>query len=1100
MSERESKGGGSIPWANMAALFVAVVGGLSLLLEPLVSSRPQKGSRPVEAVGDQDVDARLWQDPLRVSIEHFEKAAAAEKGNVLKRTEAHLQSLKDQVNTDRAKGAQKKLLILPVAIPGGPYAEDNERRLRSRHAVVSGLAASGFTPRFGDHIGYFLLPEPDRALYLGTVPVSFSANVVPFEWFVRDYPDAALKQSQGIEHVLIIWLRDDFPNTQWLGVLHDLGEALDWNAAEHMIRVIGPASSTSLNRLLSEDAEADGKWKRRLEGVEIFSAMPTASEEVMALGLPLSRVSAYPILNSGPTLYRTINTDEEVAAALIKELKRRHVNLPKNVRLDKKARETADETTRGDEKDSEGEACAKPPKDPGFQHVAVIAEWDTLYGRSLPLTFLGEIFRQSKDQRDLREFLPGKSGALSSGSTPEWFHSFTYLRGIDGRLPTEGTPEKSKPPQEKETAAAAAPREGTEGEDQSDYLRRLAQQLSAMHQNLKRTGSEGLKAVGILGSDVYDKLMVLRALRAELPGVLFFTNNLDARLGLKEEWRATHNLIVASPFGLSLEARYQRNIAPFRDSYQTSVFASTLMITGVMPRPTREEMQSPRVFEIARRGPWDLSDEARSFDPERRDICSWWGNSSRVWSGAVMGLGFLALLLWIVITAGWVGVPKETAEGWHFRSMAGTLFANTGATAVFAVFVGTITIWWIYRSQPRLAEPLAFTQGISIWPTEIVRVIVILLCVHFWWKSQAALRRSNEEIMLEHGLAGPKKGAAPAVPPPWKGWFRRLARSVLGELKMAHKRFVGRHWGWRTECLEELSKCQGESSQGNPLQVAARLKILRRVKAETLWQEYLERGRWSQRLWRFGPLVFFYLIGGAALFLLLGIPAVPARGDRSFNVDLGLLVLTILSTTALLFYVVDAIRLNSDLIELFNQGITVWPESARLHDPRHRILSEEELAEYLDIRLIAARTEVVCPLVNYPFVILVLMIVARNSYFDNWEWPASLITILALNLSWAIYCSVQLYWAARRARRTALDRLSGHRLQALHTVGAAKSDAERERLQTRVKLIEETGAEISALRRGAFAPLGDQPFFRAILFSSGGIGIGSLLQYLPSLF
>jgi hypothetical protein len=217
-------------------------------------------------------------------------------------------------------------------------------------------------------------------------------------------------------------------------------------------------------------------------------------------------------------------------------------------------------------------------------------------------------------------------------------------------------------------------------------------------------------------------------------------------------------------------------------------------------------------------------------------------------------------------------------------------------------------------------------------------------------------------------------------------------------------------------------------------------------------------------------------------------------------VDIILLAITVISTTTLLFYVVDAIRLNRDLIALFNQGITVWPESAQLKDPRHRILSKEELAEYLDIRLIAARTEIVCPLVNYPFVILVLMVVARNSYFDSWEWPASLIAILALNLAWAVYCSVQLYRAARKARRTAVDRLAEHRLQALHSVAITQSAEEREQLKTRVKLIEETSAEITSLRRGAFAPLTDQPFFRAILFASGGVGVGTVLQYLPGLF
>ena len=81
----------------------------------------------------------------------------------------------------------------------------------------------------------------------------------------------------------------------------------------------------------------------------------------------------------------------------------------------------------------------------------------------------------------------------------------------------------------------------------------------------------GLKAVGLLGSDVYDKLELLRALRPVLPGTTFFTNHLDARFSHPDEWKETHNLIVVSENTLSLEGRGQEN-SPFRDSGQTDFF------------------------------------------------------------------------------------------------------------------------------------------------------------------------------------------------------------------------------------------------------------------------------------------------------------------------------------------------------------------------------------------------------------------------------------------------------------------------------------------------------------------------------------------------
>jgi hypothetical protein len=985
-----------------------------------------------------------------------------------------LQNLRKEVKSyEAADGAEQQclLLILPVMIPGGPYAENNERRLRTRQAVISGLAVSGFTPKDGERIGYFLLPQPDLSNSVAESPSLLSARVVPYEWFGPRYDDPNLANPEGIAHILILWVRDDLPGATPLNTLSTLGEALEWDASKQNISVIGPGTSTSLTSLLKEDDKMT-QMEVRLSGIGIYAPMPTAASSIMALSTNVRTDSSIKKLKSGATLYRTINTDDEVAEAIIDELKRRRVDLRENLKVD------------------------LPKNRNALQHIAVISEWDTVYGRSLPLTLLAQIYPDAPS-RELREFMRGKKGGLGSGSKPEWFHSFTYLRGIDGRLPADGAPEKSKPPQAKE-AAAPAQREATEGEDQSDYLRRLAGQLAAMHWDLKRTGGEGLKAVGILGSDVYDKLMILRALRSALPGVLFFTNNLDARLGLKEEWPATHNLIVASPFGLSLKAKYQRNIAPFRDTYQTSVFASTLMITKVMPRP--KDMRPPRIFEIGRNGPWDLSDTQRSFDPPRLDIRSWWGNPSRRWSGLFIMLALLALMLWIAVTASWIGLPKNAAQRWRFGSIAGALFANSSVVMVLAVSGSAVLIWGLYRRQCVDGEPLAFAQGISIWPTEMLRVIVIALCAHFVWKSVMALDRSNEEIKIQHGLAGSQRQEEEVPPPNWRGSLRRIALAGLGELKATWERLKEGHLGWQTESLVEPEKSRDVPSNSGPSQATAELENVQRIKADKLWEEYLDRGRWSARVRRFGPLVLFYLIGGGALFLLLGFPTVPARGSFSFKIDRVLLMITTVSTTILLFYVVDAIRLNRDLIALFNQGITQWPERARLISPRHRLLNEEELSEYLDIRLIAARTEVVCPLVNYPFVILVLMIVARNSYFDNWDWPWSLIIILALNLAWAIYCSVQLYRAARKARRTALDRLSEHRLHALYQAGIVQSGEQRAQLQTRVKMIEETVGEIRHLSRGAFAPLSDQPFFRAILFTSGSIGIGSLMKFLPNLF
>ena len=56
------------------------------------------------------------------------------------------------------------------------------------------------------------------------------------------------------------------------------------------------------------------------------------------------------------------------------------------------------------------------------------------------------------------------------------------------------------------------------GESQFDYLRRISEHLYKIDDDLrKKQPGTKIKAVGILGSDVFDKLLILRALHPAFP-------------------------------------------------------------------------------------------------------------------------------------------------------------------------------------------------------------------------------------------------------------------------------------------------------------------------------------------------------------------------------------------------------------------------------------------------------------------------------------------------------------------------------------------------------------------------------------------------------
>ena len=100
--------------------------------------------------------------------------------------------------------------------------------------------------------------------------------------------------------------------------------------------------------------------------------------------------------------------------------------------------------------------------------------------------------------------------------------------------------EKPKNTETAKDALAGGLKERPEGTSQLDYVRALATRI--------QDEGEGAKAIGILGSDPYDALLILKALRPAFPYAIFFTVDLDARHLHASEYKWTRNMVIASPF------------------------------------------------------------------------------------------------------------------------------------------------------------------------------------------------------------------------------------------------------------------------------------------------------------------------------------------------------------------------------------------------------------------------------------------------------------------------------------------------------------------------------------------------------------------------
>src|SRR5262249_30402061 len=256
-----------------------------------------------------------------------------------------------------------------------------------------------------------------------------------------------------------------------------------------------------------------------------------------------------PFPNQGITTHQIRNCffNTLLADAIVQELERR------GIALSRKVQRQAEDDTKSVE--------VYP------DHVAMISELDSVYGETLPGIVTKAFYGYAATHDATLQ------GHLNSIIT------FSYLRGLDGRLPPGRTTSEGKSSnndtglggldkQAKSTTSIADNLEASEGMGQFDYLRRLAGQVRERDNQLQQSGEGKIKAIGILGSDVYDKFLLLQALKPEFPDAIFFTTDLDALLLSPSKSKYARNLIVASSYDLRLSDTLQSDISPFRSAYQ----------------------------------------------------------------------------------------------------------------------------------------------------------------------------------------------------------------------------------------------------------------------------------------------------------------------------------------------------------------------------------------------------------------------------------------------------------------------------------------------------------------------------------------------------
>jgi len=777
------------------------------------------------------------------------------------------------------------------------------------------------------------------------------------------------------------------------------------------------------------------------------------------------------LLRAGIELRHSVGSDEQLFDTMVQELERRRVKFERDA-------------------------------------IILIAEWDSFYGRVMPVEFTAAACHRiaTRPQEDNRAIEPDRQVRIRSkcGTLDEaidlqvndpvgtrglglniWRYS--YLRGLDGEIPGKADSGKANGAASlKNLLLDNQAREQAIGTSQFDYAQRLAVRIErdmAEEANLQeRSGDQeeaviGVEqekslhrppaAIGILGSDAYDALLILQAMRERFPGVVFFTTDLDGRLVTAEDYHSTRNLVVASHYGLELYKLLQRDVPPFRSSYQTSVYFSTLQAIGhvrplaVCPPPDGQAhvargalvsacgymanrvpdtvwfngQEPPRIYEVGRHGAVDLSvgavEEGYTLHASRVDLSNddpqtdGRRPASRIVYGTA-GLAYLGLLL--------IGWTRPSINRWMTDHGWMVLWGALGVVIGAAVVDRWLLPWALHQHDT--GEPWYWLEGVSIWPTELGRALAIVLALGFCAKAWRDLQRNLSVMDTRYHVGGQTQTTG------------------------------GRHY-WET-ARWVLSPRQDSSAE----------------QIGSLWQQYREAGSWPHRLPRLLLLVGLYLAAFFLLWKVLGAEDLsgPCRGLFSCRVDLVLSLASTMCLVVLNLFVFDAVLLCRRWIGLLAQTKGGWPDAMAARLPLQSAAHATKAQELMKIELIAQRTDVVNRLVRYPFIVLLLVIAARNNYFDNWHFPVTMLVGWTVNVVLALGAALLLYRAAEEARNAGLSRLHHQLLQGLDQGTEGEPN---------VKVTRQVIDDIEAVGQGAFVPLWQQPVVESSMY-----GTLALLQYL----
>ena len=696
-------------------------------------------------------------------------------------------------------------------------------------------------------------------------------------------------------------------------------------------------------------------------------------------------------------------------------------------------------------------------KGPGRPRIAIVSEQDSVHGRVLD---------------NLAVEVAGVLDDPSRAACAPAIIEYGYLRGVDGETHAADPPrtdDTENARRDEIPATTAAPsfrghREQSFGVAQLDYVRRLSEQIATGNAGPPGSrdpragglesdavdGSSGtLVAIGVLGGDVYDKLLILQALRESRSEVVFFTTDLDARLldPAVHDW--TRNVIVGSSYGLTLESN---NTITFRDSYQAALYAAVRQALMSGSRVQDEAREDAAPFEWTAQRP-------RLFEIGRDSVVELGRNDAAAASGREILLLISPLLILALYSLTMRGSVSEdaarTCRWWYGVVAAGAALA----AAALYVFI---------RYHLLQVEPWPFLQGVSGVPQVAFQIMTVVFSLAVVALAHGRMRHAQMHMARELRQVTPPTG--------WQGLIQTLdgwrstIRAVKGKSKTMEKfrHLVAtlvdtvrktRVSAWRSElavAADELDRIDK-----TPTMSAAAVR-------SALWNQFTPYARWWSRSVRIGVGVVVGLSLREFYFSAI-------RDEQPLLAPATMVPgwLTLMLPYALFF----AIFYCRDTLNVWRTFIKALVQ----YDVRRAGQSDAAAGRWT-MDLLVRSTELIGPVVVFPLVLMVLLVSGRSTLFEGWNWTAPLVVFHMSVVGYILYAAVSFQMEAGRARETLRDRLRTR-------LGRANDPSKSKEIESVIEYIR-------TRRKGAFVPWTQHPILQTVALPLGSVVVLTAVENL----